>query len=92
METDDWEIAPCLTNGRMARLHGAAHRQTAATDGEGQEQIASHRSNYRACSSCTAAAVISMVSGGAAGEGAQARARAYDDGVKGKMTCRSNQP
>lgn len=67
METDDWEIAPCLTNGRMARLHGAAHRQTAATDGEGQEQIASHRSNYRACSSCTAAAVISMGSEGVGG-------------------------
>lgn len=33
-ETNDWELATCLTNGRMAWLHRLARQQTAATEGK----------------------------------------------------------
>lgn len=32
IKTDDWEIAPCLTNGRMASLHGLANGKLPATE------------------------------------------------------------
>lgn len=85
-------VEPHLASGGMARLHGAAHRQTAATGGEDGNKSPPRRSNYRACSSCTTAAAVSAGGGGSGGGETGVGTRGCDDGVKGRIASSSNQP
>lgn len=82
--TDDWEITPRLTNGRMAWLHGLSTGKPFSWR-QGREQIASHCLNYRARS-------FQLQSTRQEGDGkTSARVSSHHDGVKGKATAYSNQ-
>lgn len=87
METDDREIAPCLTNGRMAPLHGLPTGKLPATEGKDR-----NRSPPAAPITEHAHLTEGLQSTPREEDGKTLGCvRAYVDEVKGKMTSHSNE-